>query len=54
MVVLCWYLGVQYVDSIEEFPEEKWDFILSVNLTALFFTTKYALPGMRERGACVH
>ena len=41
--------GFQFVSSIEEFPEEKWDGMLAVNLSAAFHTTKAALPGMRAR-----
>lgn len=42
--------GVQHVSRIEEFPEEKWDQIINLNLSASFHTAKGALPGMRERG----
>ncbi len=41
--------GFQFVSPIEEFPEEKWDAMLAVNLSAAFHTTKATLPGMRER-----
>ena len=41
--------GVQHVSSIEEFPPEKWDWVISVNLTSLFHCTRAALPGMRKR-----
>ncbi len=42
--------GIQHVCPIEEFPEEKWNFIISLMLTAPFLLTKYALPYMREKG----
>jgi 3-hydroxybutyrate dehydrogenase len=41
--------GFQFVAPIDEFPEEKWDAMLAVNLSAAFHTTKAALPGMRSR-----
>ena len=42
--------GFQFVSPIEDFPEEKWNAMLAVNLSAAFHTTKAVLPGMRERG----
>ncbi len=42
--------GIQFVSPIEEFPVEKWDAILAINLSSAFHTTRAALPGMRERG----
>jgi 3-hydroxybutyrate dehydrogenase len=42
--------GIQHVAPIEDFPAEKWDAILSINLSAAFHATRAALPGMRERG----
>lgn len=41
--------GIQHVCPIEEFPEEKWDFIISLMLTAPFNLTKYVWPYMREK-----
>jgi 3-hydroxybutyrate dehydrogenase len=35
---------------VDEFPSEKWDQILAVNLTSAFHTTRAALPGMKRRG----
>jgi 3-hydroxybutyrate dehydrogenase len=40
--------GIQYVAPIEQFPVEKWDAILSINLTSAFHTTRLALPAMRH------
>lgn len=42
--------GIQHVAGIEEFPVEKWDTILAINLSSAFHTIAAALPGMRERG----
>ena len=39
--------GIQHVASVEDFPVDKWDAILSINLTAAFHTTRLALPHMR-------
>ena len=42
--------GIQHVAPVEEFPVEKWDAILAINLSSAFHTTAAALPGMRARG----
>lgn len=42
--------GIQHVAPIEEFPEDKWNFIISLMLTAPFLLTKYVWPKMRENG----
>ncbi|SLN30719.1 3-hydroxybutyrate dehydrogenase [Oceanibacterium hippocampi] len=42
--------GIQHVSPIDEFPEEKWDQVLAINLTSAFHTTKAALPGMKKKG----
>lgn len=42
--------GMQFVAPLHEYPAEKWDIILALNLSAAFHTTKAALPAMRERG----
>lgn len=41
--------GIQFVSPIEEFPVEKWDAILAINLSSAFHTIRAALPAMRER-----
>ncbi len=41
--------GTQFVSPIEEFPLEKWDLIIALNLSAAFHTTKALLPGMKAR-----
>jgi 3-hydroxybutyrate dehydrogenase len=42
--------GIQHVSPIEEFPVEKWDAILAINLSSAFHTIAAALPGMRAKG----
>lgn len=39
--------GIQHVATVEEFPVEKWDAILAINLTSAFHTIRLALPAMR-------
>jgi 3-hydroxybutyrate dehydrogenase len=41
--------GIQYVAPIEEFPIEKWDQIIAINLSAAFHTIRAAVPGMKSR-----
>src|SRR3954451_9878211 len=40
--------GIQYVSPIEDFPPEKWDAIIAINLSA-FHTIRAAVPGMKAR-----
>ena len=42
--------GIQHVAKIVDFPEERWDQVIAINLSAAFHTTKAALPGMIARG----
>jgi 3-hydroxybutyrate dehydrogenase len=42
--------GIQHVAPIEEFPDDKWDAILAINLSSAFHTTKHAVPGMKTKG----
>ncbi|NDF11553.1 MAG: 3-hydroxybutyrate dehydrogenase [Proteobacteria bacterium] len=42
--------GMQYVAPVQEFSGEKWEQLLSVNLSASFYTIHEALPGMQQRG----
>jgi 3-hydroxybutyrate dehydrogenase len=42
--------GIQHVAPIEEFPEEKWEAILAINLSSAFHATKLVLPAMRRKG----
>ncbi len=41
--------GVQHVAPIEEFPIEKWDAVLAINLMSAFHTIRAAVPGMKAR-----
>ncbi len=40
--------GVQHVNRIEEFPENKWDWVIAINLSAAFHATKAILPSMQK------
>jgi 3-hydroxybutyrate dehydrogenase len=42
--------GIQHVSPVEDFSEDKWDFIISLMLTAPFLLTKYAWPHMKKAG----
>ena len=42
--------GLQHVAPIEEFPEERWEYLIRVMLLGAFYLTKYAIPHMYERG----
>lgn len=42
--------GTQFVSPVEDFPAEKWDLILALNLTSAFHTIRHAVPGMRKKG----
>jgi len=42
--------GIQYVAPVDEFPVDKWNAILAINLSASFHTVRLALPGMKRRG----
>lgn len=42
--------GVQHVAPIDEFPPEKWDQIIAINLTSAFHMTRLALPYMKKTG----
>ena len=41
--------GIQYVSPIEDFPIEKWDQIIAINLSAAFHAIRAAVPGMKAR-----
>jgi 3-hydroxybutyrate dehydrogenase len=41
--------GIQHVANVEDFPVEKWDAILAINLTSAFHTSRLALPGMKQK-----
>ncbi len=42
--------GTQHVAPIDQFPVEKWDLILALNLSATFHTVRLALPAMKANG----
>jgi 3-hydroxybutyrate dehydrogenase len=42
--------GIQHVAPVDEFPTEKWDQIIAINLTAAFHTTRAAVPLMKASG----
>ena len=42
--------GIQHVSPVESFPPEKWDAILAINLSAVFHTTRLAIPAMKAKG----
>ena len=41
--------GIQHVANIEDFPVEKWDAIIAINLSSTFHTTRLALPSMKAK-----
>lgn len=41
--------GIQHVANVDEFPPERWDAILAVNLSSAFHTTRLALAGMKQK-----
>lgn len=41
--------GIQFVAPVDEFPPEKWEAILAINLSAVFYATRAALPGMKAK-----
>lgn len=41
--------GIQHVSSIENFPRDKWDDVIAINLSSAFHTTRLALSGMRHQ-----
>ena len=41
--------GTQHVAPVDQFPVEKWDLIIALNLTAAFHATRLAVPGMRAK-----
>ncbi|EFI52590.1 3-hydroxybutyrate dehydrogenase [Afipia sp. 1NLS2] len=42
--------GIQFVSPVEEFPPEKWDAIIAINLSSAFHAIRAAVPGMKKRG----
>ncbi len=42
--------GIQHVAPLEEFPAERWDAVIAINLSAVFHTTRHVIAGMKQRG----
>ena len=42
--------GIQHVSPIDEFPPEKWDAIIAINLVSAFHTIRHSLPHMKKQG----
>ena len=42
--------GIQFVAPIEEFPPQKWEAIIAINLSSAFYAIHAAVPGMKKRG----
>ncbi len=42
--------GIQFIANVEDFPTERWDAIIAVNLSGVFHGMKAAIPGMKRRG----
>jgi 3-hydroxybutyrate dehydrogenase len=42
--------GIQHVAAVQDFPAERWDAIIAINLSSAFHATRVALPGMLARG----
>ncbi len=41
--------GIQFVSAVEDFPDEKWNAIIAINLTSAFYLTKAVWKGMKEK-----
>jgi 3-hydroxybutyrate dehydrogenase len=41
--------GIQHVANVEDFPVDRWDAIIAINLSSAFHTSRMALPGMKQR-----
>ncbi len=46
--------GIQFVSPVEEFPIDKWNAIIAINLSSAFHTTRAVVPGMKSRGLGAH
>lgn len=47
--ILCCNAGIQHVASVEEFPLDKWDAIIAINLSSAFHAIRASVPGMKQR-----
>jgi 3-hydroxybutyrate dehydrogenase len=41
--------GIQYVANVEDFPDDRWDLIIAINMSGVFHGMKAAIPGMKAR-----
>jgi 3-hydroxybutyrate dehydrogenase len=48
--ILCNNAGIQFVSPVDEFPIDKWNAIIAINLTSAFLTIRAALPKMKQKG----
>ena len=44
--------GIQHVALVEDFPVDKWNKLIAVNLSAAFHTISLSVAGMKQRGSC--
>ena len=42
--------GIQHVSPVEDFPPDRWDAIIAINLSSAFHTSRLAIPAMKSRG----
>ena len=42
--------GIQFTANVEDFPTERWDAVIAINLSGVFHGMKAAIPGMKRRG----
>jgi 3-hydroxybutyrate dehydrogenase len=42
--------GIQFTANVEDFPEDKWDAIIAINMSGVFHGMKAAIPGMKKKG----
>jgi 3-hydroxybutyrate dehydrogenase len=42
--------GIQFTANVEDFPTERWDAVIAINLSGVFHGMKAAIPGMKKRG----
>jgi 3-hydroxybutyrate dehydrogenase len=42
--------GIQFTAAVEDFPDEKWDQIIAINMSGVFHGMKAAIPGMKAKG----
>ncbi len=42
--------GIQHVSPLEDFPQDRWDAVIAINMSSVFHATKWALTAMRAKG----